>query len=128
MVPLLRFLRESGVVPAPQVTASPAELLVEQYRSWMESERGLSASTVLRYDKIARGFLAEQAIVGGDSRRSGDAACPRPTDEPDDMLEFPSQKLATRDESRDAVFPFRRRARAAGGTTAASTTRAFLES
>jgi site-specific recombinase XerD len=64
MVPLLTFLRESGVVPAPQVTASPVEMLVDEYRSWMESERGLSASTVLRYEKTARRFLAEQAIVG----------------------------------------------------------------
>lgn len=71
MVPLLRFLRESGVVPAPQVTTSPAEVLLEQYRSWMESERGLSASTVLRYENTARRFLAEQAMVGGEFSPDG---------------------------------------------------------
>ena len=65
MVPLLTFLREVGVVPAPQVNASPAETLLERYRSWMESERGLSASTVLRYENTARRFLAEQAMAGG---------------------------------------------------------------
>jgi site-specific recombinase XerD len=61
MVPLLMFLREAGVVPAPQVTPSPAEVLLELYRCWMESERGLSASTMLRYGNTARRFLAEQA-------------------------------------------------------------------
>lgn len=65
MVPLLRFLREAGVVPAPQVSASPAQSLLERYRSWMESERGLSASTMLRYENTARRFLAEQAMAGG---------------------------------------------------------------
>jgi hypothetical protein len=65
MVPLLTFLREVGVVPAPQVNASPAESLLERYRSWMESERGLPASTMLRYENTARRFLAEQAMAGG---------------------------------------------------------------
>ena len=65
MVPLLTFLREAGVVPAPQVNASPAESLLERYRSWMESERGLSAATMLRYENTARRFLAEQAMAGG---------------------------------------------------------------
>ncbi|WP_327436443.1 hypothetical protein OG279_37355 (plasmid) [Streptomyces sp. NBC_01201] len=54
MVPLMMFLREAGVVPAPQVTPSPAEVLLERYRCWMESERGLSASTMLRYGNTAR--------------------------------------------------------------------------
>ncbi|WP_329543084.1 hypothetical protein [Streptomyces sp. NBC_01358] len=44
LVPLLTFLREAGVVPAVQVAPSPAEVLLERYRCWMESERGLSAS------------------------------------------------------------------------------------
>lgn len=66
LVPLLTFLRESGVVPAPQVTASPAEGLLDRYHCWMESERGLSASTILRYENTARRFLAEQAVVGGE--------------------------------------------------------------
>jgi site-specific recombinase XerD len=64
-VPLLTFLREAGVVPAPQVTPSPAEVLLERYRCWMESERGLSASTMLRYGNTARRFLAEQAMTDG---------------------------------------------------------------
>lgn len=66
MVPLLTFLREAGVVPAPRVAPSPPEVLLERYRCWMESERGLSASTMLRYGNTARRFLAEQAMVGGE--------------------------------------------------------------
>jgi site-specific recombinase XerD len=65
MAPLLTFLREAGVVPAAQASASPAESLLKRYRSWMESERGLSAATMLRYEKTARRFLAEQATDGG---------------------------------------------------------------
>src|ERR1700678_878121 len=65
MVPLLTFLREAGAVPAAQVIASPAESLLDRYRSWMESERGLSAATMLRYENTARRFLGEQATAGG---------------------------------------------------------------
>ncbi|MEU8517698.1 hypothetical protein AB0C76_39910 [Kitasatospora sp. NPDC048722] len=65
MVPLLTFLREAGVVPTPQVPPSPAAVLLEQYQRWMESERGLSASTMLRYGNTARRFLAEQAVIDG---------------------------------------------------------------
>ncbi|MFC9534309.1 tyrosine-type recombinase/integrase [Streptomyces sp. NPDC056975] len=65
LVPLLTFLREAGVVPAQQVAPSPEEVLLERYRCWMESERGLSASTMLRYGNTARRFLAEQAMTDG---------------------------------------------------------------
>ncbi|MFF0415588.1 hypothetical protein ACFYUY_34815 [Kitasatospora sp. NPDC004745] len=65
MVPLLMFLREAGVVPAPQVPPSPAEVLLERYQRWMESERGLAAPTMLRYGNTARRFLAEQAMIDG---------------------------------------------------------------
>ncbi|MFJ8002693.1 tyrosine-type recombinase/integrase [Streptomyces sp. NPDC096310] len=68
LVPLLTFLREAGVVPAPQVPPSPADVLLERYRCWMESERGLSASTMLRYGNTARRFLSEQAVADGQFR------------------------------------------------------------
>lgn len=64
MTPLLTFLREAGALPAAQASASPAELLLKRFRSWMESERGLSAATMLRYENTARRFLAEQATDG----------------------------------------------------------------
>ena len=64
MAPLLAFLREAGVTPAAKAGTGPAESLLKQYRSWMESERGLSAATMLRYENTARRFLAEQATDG----------------------------------------------------------------
>jgi len=39
--------------PAPGQSRSAARSLLEQYRSWMESERGLSAATVLRYENLS---------------------------------------------------------------------------
>ncbi|MER7693314.1 hypothetical protein [Streptomyces sp. NPDC097610] len=71
MIPLMTYLREAGVVPAPQVTPSPAEVLLERYRCWMESERGLSASTMLRYANTARRFLTEQAMIDGEFTPEG---------------------------------------------------------
>ncbi|MGW0632159.1 tyrosine-type recombinase/integrase [Streptomyces sp. NPDC002758] len=71
MMPLLTFLREVALVPAPQVVPSPLEVLLEQYRSWMTRERGLSAATMLRYENTARRFLAEQAMPGGVFTPSG---------------------------------------------------------
>lgn len=64
MAPLLAFLREAGVASAAKAPTSPAEPLLKRYRSWMESDRGLSASTMLRYENTARRFLAEQATDG----------------------------------------------------------------
>jgi site-specific recombinase XerD len=66
MAPLLAFLRETGAVAQPQPTATPMTTLLEQFRSWMEKERGLAAATMLRYENTARRFLTEQAMTGGD--------------------------------------------------------------
>jgi integrase/recombinase XerD len=57
--PVLRFLREAGVVPAASVAgAGPAEAVLAQFRGWLAAERGLSAATVGCYAKQARKFLA----------------------------------------------------------------------
>jgi len=58
--PLLRFLREAGVVPGPgsPADAGPAEALLAQFREWLSGERGLSAATVGCYGKQARKFFA----------------------------------------------------------------------
>lgn len=61
MAPLLTYLREAGVVPAPNPSLSPLGELLGQYRMWMVQERGLAAMTVLRYENTARRFLQEQA-------------------------------------------------------------------
>ncbi|WP_222598620.1 site-specific integrase [Lentzea tibetensis] len=66
MAPLLTFLRESGAVSRPQSAPTPLKTLLEEFRSWMEKERGLAAATVLRYENTARCFLTEQAMTGGD--------------------------------------------------------------
>ncbi|MEU7745385.1 site-specific integrase [Nonomuraea sp. NPDC049158] len=63
MVPLLTYLRETGIIVAEPASASPLETLLEQYRSWMVRERGLALATVLRYEKTARRFLREQATI-----------------------------------------------------------------
>ena len=64
-LPLLTFLRETGVVPEAQVAATPLDPLLGSYRGWMHRERGLSESTILRYENTARQFLTEHAISGG---------------------------------------------------------------
>ena len=57
--PVLRFLREAGVVPVAGVAgAGPAEAILAQFRAWLAGERGLSAATVGCYAKQARKFLA----------------------------------------------------------------------
>lgn len=64
MVPLLTYLREVGVAPAAKPSLTPLGALLGQYRSWLVLERGLAATTVLRYENTARRFLSEQASTG----------------------------------------------------------------
>jgi hypothetical protein len=64
MVPLLTYLREAGVVPVAEPLLTPVGVLVVKYRLWLVQERGLAATTVLRYENTARRFLQEQAISG----------------------------------------------------------------
>lgn len=64
MQPLLTYLRDAGVVPAAESPSTPLAQLLGQYRSWMVQERGLAATTVLRYENTARRFLQEQACAG----------------------------------------------------------------
>jgi site-specific recombinase XerD len=65
IAPLLSYLRETGVVPAGLPALTPLGALLGQYRCWMVGERGLAATTVLRYENTARRFLEEQASAGG---------------------------------------------------------------
>lgn len=64
MVPLLSYLREMGIVPAPAPRVTLLETLLIQYRLWLIDERGLAASTVLRYENTARRFLRESSAGG----------------------------------------------------------------
>lgn len=65
LTPLLTYLRETGAVPTPAARTSPLDELVGRYRSWLVDQRGLAATTVLRYENAARLFLRQQAVSEG---------------------------------------------------------------
>ena len=67
VAPLLAHLRRLGVVPVPYpyVATTPAEQLVERYRSYLVEERGLAPSTVESNLHVARLFLASRPQVTG---------------------------------------------------------------
>ena len=62
--PLLRYLREIGATPAALPSVAPLDEFLRRYYRWMVDERGLAATTILRYDNTARRFLTEQAMTG----------------------------------------------------------------
>jgi integrase/recombinase XerD len=59
LAPLLGYLRGLGVVPPAAVVAAvtPADVLLSDYRRYLEGERGLAAGTVKHYLRCARTFL-----------------------------------------------------------------------
>ncbi|MGH8972178.1 MAG: tyrosine-type recombinase/integrase [Acidimicrobiia bacterium] len=65
MVPLLSYLREAGATPVAQPPGTPLGALLGEYRIWLLQERGLAATTVLRYENAARRFLQQQAMADG---------------------------------------------------------------
>lgn len=66
MAPVLAYLRGLDVVPTPSPggPATPAEDLVEHYRTYLVHERGLAAGTVASYLHVARLFLATHSAEG----------------------------------------------------------------
>jgi integrase/recombinase XerD len=55
---LLSYLEEVGVMGEKEpLVLSPFEALVDGYRQWLIADRGLAATTVLRYETLARRFL-----------------------------------------------------------------------
>jgi len=65
--PLLNYLRESGVLGADAMTPrSPLDDLIAQYQTWMATARDLAPMTVLRYERVARRFLAERVGPNGE--------------------------------------------------------------
>jgi site-specific recombinase XerD len=59
LAPLLGYLRRLGVAPSPavMVAVTPVDVLLSEYRRYLEDERGLAAGTVKHYLRCARTFL-----------------------------------------------------------------------
>jgi len=66
MVPVLEYLRGLDVVPtpSPDVPATPAEKLVEHYRTYLVHERGLAVGTVVSYLHVAGLFFSTRSPEG----------------------------------------------------------------
>ena len=66
LAPLLGYLRRLGVAPEPEQPrpASVAELLLERYREYLLSERGVQVKVARGYVDLARPFVARHAGSG----------------------------------------------------------------
>jgi len=66
LAPLLEHLRGIDVVPPePVAVCNPAEALIERYRGYLTSERGLTASTAEGYVHLVRPFLSKRERPDG---------------------------------------------------------------
>jgi len=62
LAPLFGYLRDQRVLPPEQPpVVTPRDELLARYRRHLVEDRGLTASTVLRYERFARRFLAGRA-------------------------------------------------------------------
>lgn len=67
MVPLLDHLERLGVVPPRSRAELPAPTeILQRYRTYLRSERGLVAQGVIRYERAARLFIESVAGPGGE--------------------------------------------------------------
>ena len=65
MVPLLEYLERLGVVPPRSCMEAPAPTeILQRYRIYLRSERGLVAQGVIRYEKAAQLFIDSLAGHG----------------------------------------------------------------
>lgn len=60
--PLLAFLREQGITGEPPADDGLGQRLLAEYRRWLIEERGLAQATVVRYENLARRFLAQYPL------------------------------------------------------------------
>jgi len=75
LVPLLDFLRDRQVIGAPVVpAATPAEVLLAEYRTYLEQERAATAGTVVNFTKYAGIFLRAFPRLGTDAAQQADLA------------------------------------------------------
>ena len=75
LVPLLDFLRDRQVIGAPVVpAATPAEVLLAEYRTYLEQERAATAGTVVNFTKYAGIFLRTFPRLGSDAAQQADLA------------------------------------------------------
>lgn len=67
LAPLLGYLRELGVAPAAEIAVptTQAEALLERYRRYLLTERGLREKVVRGYVDSVRPFVAGHAAAGG---------------------------------------------------------------
>ena len=65
--PMLVFLRGLGVVPdpSPSLPDTAADELIEIFKSYLITERGLATATVSSYVSVARLFLFGRSPIGG---------------------------------------------------------------
>lgn len=75
LVPLLDFLRDRQVIGAPVVPAATlADVLVAEYRTYLEQERAATAGTVVNFTKYAGIFLRTFPRLGTDAAQQADLA------------------------------------------------------
>ena len=66
LVPLFEYLKKQGAVRAEEPKPPTArEVLLAAYHHHLVHERGLTPSTVVRYERFARRFLAQRALRTG---------------------------------------------------------------
>ena len=64
--PLLDYLSHEGVTPRRNPCRQrPLTSLIGWYRRWLVTDRALAPATVLRYETLARRFLAGRVLPGG---------------------------------------------------------------
>jgi site-specific recombinase XerD len=68
MRPLVSFLREAGVTTTAEgrPEPTPLERFLAEYRRWLIGERALAEPTVVRYERLARRFIAGRVSDAGE--------------------------------------------------------------
>src|SRR3954454_24626380 len=69
LAPLFEYLQDLGALPAERsVAATALDKLLDHYCHYLTQDRGLAPLTVLRYQRMARRFLAGRAVgrTGGE--------------------------------------------------------------